>query len=266
MIVDKVFFKKNGYYIVRNVFTENEIKSFRSLAYETLEQDKKNNLVTNVATNIKNVYYPLGDLLGKPIKKLLLSDKVLEIAAEILGETPIYFRDSTYQIGVGDRGFHRDNVDRIANVGQDWDGEYGIIRIGVYMQDHDKYSGGLKVIKGSNNGKSTKKIFVDSKAGDVVIWNLRTLHSGNAARLKLFPNLVLGYRLENALPKFLFKDSQQERISCFMSFAKEGVHLNRYLKEYMQVKMINHIKNSPPLMTNFETSNPNVIIQEVNEK
>jgi hypothetical protein len=236
------------------------------MAHETLEQDKSNNLVTKVTTNTKDVYYPLGDLLNKPLNKILLSDKILKIATEILGEKPIYFRDSTYQIGIGDRGFHRDNVDRIANEGPDWEGEYGIIRMGVYMQDHDKFSGGLKVIAGSNNGENLKKVFVNSKAGDVVVWNLKTLHSGNAARLRFLPNLVLGYRLENILPKFLFQDSQQERISCFMSFAKKGAHLDRYIKEYMQVKMVSHINNSFPSNESYNSNSPRVIIQEVNDK
>ncbi|MBB2145921.1 hypothetical protein GM921_10515 [Pedobacter sp. LMG 31464] len=266
MKIDKEFFNENGYYVIKNVFSNEEISSFRNLAYETLEQDKKNDLVIKVKTEIKDVFYPKGDLLSKPLRKLLLSAKILKIAEEILGETPIYFRDSTYQIGVGDRGFHRDNVDRIANEGPDWIGEYGIVRIGVYMQDHDKYSGGLKVIKGSNNGKNIKRVFVDSKAGDVVVWNLKTLHSGNAARLKFLPNVVMGYRLENMLPTFLFKDSQQERISCFMSFAKKGIHLDRYIEKYMNVKMTDHIKNSIPLENIEGLVKESVIIQEVDGK
>jgi ectoine hydroxylase-related dioxygenase (phytanoyl-CoA dioxygenase family) len=266
MKIDKEFFKKNGYCIVKNVFSEDDIKSFRNLAYETLEKDKEENLVTKVRSKIKNVYYPKGDLLGKPLSQVLLNDKILKIAKEILQDKPVYFRDSTYQIGIGDRGFHRDNVDRITNEGPDWEGEYDIIRMAVYMQDHDKFSGGLKVIQGSHVGENYKKVFIDSKAGDVVVWDLKTFHSGNAQRLKLLSNLVLGYRLENLLPKFLFKDSQQERISCFMSFAKNGNHLERYKEKYMKVKMIDHLKNSVSLKNLDHISVDNLIIQEVNVK
>lgn len=264
MEIDKEFFNTNGYCIVKNVFSLDEIKEFRDLAHETLELDKLNKMVTKVTTEIKDVYYPKGDLLNKPLNKVLLSDKILKIASAILGQEPVYFRDSTYQIGIGDRGFHRDNVDRIANQGEDWNSDYDIIRIGVYMQDHDKYSGGLKVIKGSHNGNNIKRVFVDSKAGDVVVWNLRTFHSGNAARLKIFPNLVLGYRFENLMPAFLLKDSQQERISCFMSFGKEGTHLNRYIEKYMKVKMVEHIKISGSFNDTTEFGNKAVIIKEVN--
>ncbi|SDJ32432.1 Ectoine hydroxylase-related dioxygenase, phytanoyl-CoA dioxygenase (PhyH) family [Pedobacter sp. ok626] len=244
MKIDKDFFNANGYTIVRNVFTREEVEQFRQLAYQTLEEDKANNLVKKVVNDLKDVYYPKGDLLSKSLNKVLLSDKILKIAETILDATPVYFQDSTYQIGIGDRGFHRDNVDRIANQGEDWQGDYDIIRVGVYMQDHDRYSGGLKVVEKSHKGIDGKRVFIDSKAGDVVVWSLRTLHSGNAARLKIFPSLVMGYRFENLLPNFLLKDSQQERISCFMSFAKEGRNLDRYIEKYMKVKMLDHLKNS----------------------
>jgi predicted 2-oxoglutarate/Fe(II)-dependent dioxygenase YbiX len=261
MNIDKEFFDANGYCVIKNVFSLEEISDFRNIAYDTLKDDEKNNMVTHIVEKNKNVYYTKGDLLSKRLNKLLLSDQILKIAEAILGSTPVYFSDSTYQIGVGDRGFHRDNVDRVASQGEDWDGDYDIIRMGIYMQDHDIYSGGLKVIKGSHKGENIKRVFVNSKAGDVVVWNLKTLHSGNAAKLKMFPNLVLGSRLENKLPKFLFKDTQQERISCFMSFAKEGKHLDRYIDKYMKVKMVEHVKNSP---YPDEVLTENVILKKLN--
>jgi hypothetical protein len=203
--------------------------------------------------------------MGSPLVRVLFSDRILQIANLILGQQPTYFGESTYQIGVGDGGFHRDNVDRIANVGDDWKSEYDIIRLGVYMQDHDIYSVGLKVIKDCHVGKGTEKIFIDSKAGDAVVWNLRTLHSGNAVRLKFRTSLVMGYRLENKLPKFLFKDSQQERISCFMSFGKEGTHLDRYIDKYMKVKMIDQIKEFNKIIVFDEIDKKDIKILKIND-
>ena len=65
------------------------------------------------------------------------------------------------------------------------------------------------------------------------MWSLRTLHSGNAVRLKFFP----GYSIntsgkENLVPAFLKKDQQDERISLFMTFALRSTHLERYINEY----------------------------------
>ena len=73
----------------------------------------------------------------------------------------------------------------------------------------------------------------------------------------------MGYRLENKLPSFLMKDTQQERISCFMSFAKDGKHLRRYIDKYMKVKMIEHIENSNYSSLIEEYKNKNVIIKEI---
>ena len=41
MLMDRIFFKENGYYIVKNVFSENEISDFRDLAYKALDLVKK---------------------------------------------------------------------------------------------------------------------------------------------------------------------------------------------------------------------------------
>jgi hypothetical protein len=235
--IDLEFYKKNGYCVVKNVFSEKQISDFRKLAYLSMENDQKNGKGRREISKIKNVWYSEGDLSAKPLSKVLFSEEILKIARKVLDTTPVYFGDSTYQVGAGDRGYHRDNIDRTANVGDDWKGEYELIRFGVYLQDHNHFSGGLKVIEGSHLGRNGKRKFVNSNAGDVVVWNKRTLHSGNGQRLKLFPNLVLGYRLENLLPNFLFLNGEKERISCFMSFAKEGENLNRYIEKYMKVKL-----------------------------
>jgi len=77
----------------------------------------------------------------------------------------------------------------------------------------------------------------------VVAWNLRTLHSGNAVRLKLFPNVSLNRDGREAMvPKFLKKDEQWERISLFMTFALRSRHLDRFIHEY-SLKRADTIEN-----------------------
>ena len=164
----------------------------------------------------------------------MLDDRILEIARTVLhSDDLIYFGDSSYQIGTGLRGFHRDNIDRTDLRRPDWKGEYKLIRLGIYLQDHKIYSGGLKVRERSHINESGKVVFVGTEVGDVVVWNLKTIHSGNAVRLKLFPNYSIDSSgKEGFIPSFLKKDQQQERISLFMTFAIKSDHLNRYIKEY----------------------------------
>ncbi len=180
------------------------------------------------------------------IRPMLLDDRILNIVRQLLGQEIVYFGDSAFQFGVGFRGFHRDNVDREFNKGDDWKGDYPIVRFGIYTQDHKNYSGGLKVKQGSHKNKTGKSVLLDIEVGDFAIWNLRTLHSGNAVRLKLFPNFVLDY-FERFVPSFLKVDESQERILAACSFAKKGPELDRYINEYMNkaepVKL--NMKNSP---------------------
>lgn len=235
LIIDKQSFDRDGYLVVKNVFTAEEIKQLRDAAYQQYKIDQLKNLsfqIPNLPTKAK---YAKGDLLSKELlHKTLLDERILKIARTILGQDDlIYFGDSSYQIGTGLRGFHRDNIDRTDLTGPDWQGDYTLVRIGIYLQDHKNYSGGLKIKLGTHKNADGKPVFVDSEVGDVALWSLKTIHSGNAVRLKLFPNYSINTSgKENMIPAFLKKEEQQERISLFMTFALKSKHLDRYINEY----------------------------------
>ena len=138
LIIDKKKFDTDGYLLVEKVFSPAEIEQFRKLAYEQYEIDKSKKLdfqLPNLPTKAK---YNKGDLLSKEkLHPILLDDRILTIAKTILGSDDlIYFGDSSYQIGTGLRGFHRDNIDRTDLNGPDWQGEYTLIRLGIYLQNH----------------------------------------------------------------------------------------------------------------------------------
>lgn len=225
-------FEKQGYLIVRQVFTSGEVADLRKAAYDHRDRQQQRGLIAQVkqASSVK------GDLLSKEgLGWIIYDPRIVAIATELLGDTPIYFSDSTYQIGTGTRGFHRDNIDRYQfGQGDDWTGAYPLIRFGVYLQDHDTYSGGIRFKAGSHEAADGPHVFADTRAGDIVVWNMRTLHSGNARRLKLFNNLPLHVGLENRLPDFLFRDQQEERVSLFFSYGLDGPHLNRYVEQHIQ--------------------------------
>lgn len=233
--IDKKKFDTDGYLLIKDVFSPSEIEQFRKLAYEQYEIDKSKKLdfqLPNLPTKAK---YNKGDLLSKEkLHQILLDDRILKIARTILGSDDIiYFGDSSYQIGTGLRGFHRDNIDRTDMSGPDWKGEYTLIRIGIYLQNHKDYSGGLKIKSGSHKNKDGKVLFVGNEIGDVAAWSLKTLHSGNAVRLKFLPEFSINKAgREGMVPAFLKKDEQHERISFFMTFALRSSHLDRYINEY----------------------------------
>src|SRR5262245_18101309 len=120
-------FWDEGYLVIRIVFSPTEIERFRRPALEN-RQGK-------------------GDLLSHPeLRKPLLDDRVLSIAAQILGDTPVYYGDSSCNLGQHAFGFHKDNADRSDPNAPDWKGKYTQIRFGLYLQDHSWHSGGLRVI------------------------------------------------------------------------------------------------------------------------
>lgn len=220
-------FEENGYALKIDVFTNEEIATMRNAVAAQFESDGLEGRTKQVAKT--KAKYAKGDLLSKKFLRNMLMAKDILQSNEI-----VYFGDSTYQIGTGSRGFHRDSVDRIFDSGPDWQSPYNIIRIGIYLQDHKNYSGGLKIKVGSNNKADGKTIFINSNAGDVAAWSLKTLHSGNAVRLRMFPNYSINNSsIEKRVPEFLKRNEQQERMSLFMTFGVEGAHTDRYINEYM---------------------------------
>ena len=228
-------FQQQGYLIVRSVFTPEEVAQLRQSAYEHRDRQQQLGLVAQVkqAASVK------GDLLSKNgLGWVIYDPRIVAIATEILGDAPTYFADSTYQIGTGTRGFHRDNIDRYQfGQGADWDDAYRMIRFGVYLQDHDSYSGGIRFKAGSHRTAVGSDVFADTRAGDVVLWDLRILHSGNARRMKVLNNLPLHVGLENRLPDFLFREQQGERISLFFSYGLANHHLDRYVEQHVVKRM-----------------------------
>jgi hypothetical protein len=233
--IDKERFDKDGFLLLKNIFTKGEIIQIRKNAYESLEVDKSKNLTFKLTSKLTNALYAKGDILSKDaLRHVLLDERIIQLVKGVLGDSPVYFGDSNYHFGVGLRGFHRDNVDRIDMTAPDWDGDYPIVRLAIYLQDHKNYSGGLKVKVGSHKNASGKSIFIDSEEGDVAIWNLRTIHSGNAVRLKFFPNFSIDRsRIEAMVPAFLKKDQQKERATLFMTFGLKSKHLDRYIEKHM---------------------------------
>lgn len=245
--IDKKKFDQDGYLVLPKTFSTKEIAQFRKLVYEQYEIDKSKKLDFQLANLPTQAKYNKGDLLSKEkLFHILLDERILQIARTVLGSDKIvYFGDSSYQIGTGFRGFHRDNIDRTNLDGPDWKGEYSLIRIGIYLQNHKDYSGGLKIKVGTHKNADGKTVFINNEEGDVATWSLKTVHSGNAVRLKWFPGLSID-KGENRIPAFMKKEEDKERISLFMTFALHSPHLDRYIQEYTLKRQdtLDHLKAS----------------------
>jgi hypothetical protein len=241
IVVDVEKFWSEGYIWLKNVFSKEEIESYRQRIYESPNKE--------------------GDLLSNPrLRGLLLDDRILSIASQILGQTPIYFGESVARFTWSGPGWHRDNVDRDDPKAPDWQGRYTIIKFGIYPQDHSRHSGGLNIREKSHllpgiDGPPEqvgRNRYMASEPGDVLVWTLRTTHSARGYQLK-FPRSIqiepspgpklphsinwlarmlqaAGINRLQGVPKFLIApEEKKDRILISMAFGTDDDHFKRYL-------------------------------------
>ncbi len=256
-------FRRDGYAVVRSVFSADEVLKLREAVQNLAAQD-----VQDAGDGGQFLPYELS--VYPELSELLLDDRLLDVAHRLLGDTPVYFRDSAVNIGGTVRGWHKDNRvdDRYNPSAPDWQGTYPIIRMGIYLQDHKTHSGGLALRVGSHsNPKSLrvsaaqafwglvsrfrkgsyvralaggmltagKPIHAPSKAGDVIVWNLRTTHTAHTLRLKALPTLKLPPAIENRIPESLALPEEKERIAVFATYGAPSPHLTRML-DHLQTR------------------------------
>ncbi|MGK5681042.1 hypothetical protein [Actinoplanes sp. URMC 104] len=218
--VDK--FWENGYAILRNVYTPDEIQRFREGAFASRGRGP-------------------GDLLSNPLMQdALLDGNFVAVARKLLGSDDIWYAgDSSFTINSGQRGFHKDNVDRKDPKGPDWNGRYTLLRFGIYLQDHWTHTGGLNLRAKSHNTTDHsygKNVYVRTRVGDIAVWSMRTTHSGNGALLRWpwrnkFPEPT---EIPN-LPKWKVAKPDGDRLAVFAALGLNDAHHDRYV-EYMKTR------------------------------
>jgi hypothetical protein len=136
-------------------------------------------------------------------------------------------------------------------------------RFGVYLQNYKQWSGGLLVIAGSHRGALSeyggggatieldfKLLVIDSQSftvgwpkkdvhivptepGDLVIWNLRTMHSAGARRLAERPDLAMLPAFEKQIyEKFpnIFRPQPGPRNAFFFDYGTPTEEVDLYIK------------------------------------
>ncbi|MDA9282314.1 phytanoyl-CoA dioxygenase family protein [Pseudomonadales bacterium] len=234
-------FESDGYLVVKDVISKRRIQEIRDALEVIREKSKKSG---NVLYDQKypDATFLLGDLPSfaelEPFEFLVFNKDIVDIVRSLIGSEIVYFGESNAQSGVAVRGNHKDNriSDREDASGLDWQGDYPLVRVGIYLHDSDIYSGGVKIMPGSHKLPTSKfrggGVNVDAKAGDLVIWKLTTTHSGNAKRLKLLKNLSLHPRIEDFVPAMFERLNPIERRSMFVVYGAAGEHLNRYIQYF----------------------------------
>ena len=262
----KNFFFKNGYVVLRNIYTEEQIQRYRKFIKKKIEHyigKKQKNW-----KELENIQFK--DVLSYPeISDAILNEELLNNIKILLDENEIYYWGYS-SFRYNEQSYRSTHNDAKNDYENPFKSKYPLLRIGIYLQDHKKFSNGLKIFKGSCHtykyGRTLlKKIFkdkeirylvpqrlrpqnVDTEPGDVVICNFRTCHSGNALRLKYFKNITLSPFFENSLYRHfpnIFEPSEKERAVIFSTFGAMGNPLKNFIQDNLKnSEIVSTINNS----------------------
>ena len=231
--------KDKGFLLIKCVFSDDEVAKLKDYC------SNKCSLVSF------NESIP-GDVLeSQELRPILFKKDIIDLVGDILRDDPVYFRDSQIHCKPNERIFHSDARADRSNPRKS---DYPIYRLGVFMQDHKKFSGGIKFRSNSHKRLIFNKLnlknlllgkgfhndpfvylnigrIINAKAepGDLVIWNLRTEHSGGAVIPKFFENLAFIPKIDKYIPNFLKLKEHQERMSIFYAFGKDSFELQEYV-------------------------------------
>jgi ectoine hydroxylase-related dioxygenase (phytanoyl-CoA dioxygenase family) len=173
---------ENGYFILKNVFSENEINTFR-------------NEVNNYINNNKTIKNANGITIPDFIKysefkntKNIMNNKIINnILKEIFDDD--YRFCSHNDIGINRVvGWHKDKLNgeyanyETVNIWSEHNNEkHEIVKILIYLQDHSTNNDSLKLVPKShldNNINTNNFIQLNPSLGDVIIFDQRITHRG----------------------------------------------------------------------------------------
>lgn len=218
--LDVAAFWEKGYAILPGFYSPEEIEGFRKAAFDSRGSG--------------------GDLLANPhLRQVLLDGRMIAVARKLLGTDDIaYTGDSSFTINGTQRGFHKDNADRLDPNAPDWEDRYTQLRFGIYCQDHSEHTGGLNLRIGSHDIPNTtdgENLYVKTRPGDLAVWSMRITHSGNGMLLK-DPNAP--YPLPTEQERFSPDEvapPDGDRVAIFVHLGANDKHAQRYA-DYLKTR------------------------------
>jgi hypothetical protein len=120
-----------------------------------------------------------------------------------------------------------------------------VYRVGIYLQDHNRDGHGLHVRPGSHHTKSVydgNPKTLETRAGDVIIFDIRLTHAGQFA--DLFEKAMLRIERRSKKSESLYRLKQgwqrlkgsKEKLSLFMTYGAQGSDLDYYCDFEMRAK------------------------------
>jgi len=182
-------FWKDGYIILRNVFSSQEINEYRELIHKFVKENKtlKNAGGITIPNFIKH-----SEL--SEVKGLMENEKIHKELERIFGGNDYRFCQHN-DIGINRIvGWHKDKLNgkyashETVDIWSEINGEkHEIVKVLIYLQDHRDNNDGLKLVPGSHlvrNMQTKGTIQLRPELGDVVIFDQRITHRGMDHQVK----------------------------------------------------------------------------------
>lgn len=183
------FYDKNGYIILKNVFSREEIEIFNN---EILLYTRRHKTIKNAGGITIPDFIKQHDL--QKTASIKDNSKIHNTLNEIFNGSDYRFC-SHNDIGINRIvGWHKDKLNgevakyETIDIWSNYEGEkHEIVKVLVYLQDHSNNNDGLKIVPGSQNIRQIKtngSIQLRPSLGDVVIFDQRITHRGMDKQVK----------------------------------------------------------------------------------
>ncbi len=220
-------FDENGYFVLENFFSKNEVNYYIAKINELFSLSK------DFSSSSKFFGCPDGVTKNSSFWPIIFNKKLISTIEKIFGEKIKYTQHSDIHVNLPAGAFHRDNAYRNFGEGPDWNEEknsYKVVRVAIYLTDFNDSGSSLILLPKSNKQENiiNKKEFLfwnylrhywrkffdsnslghfffsrkikklETKPGDCVIFDQRLIHAGGCVKGN-FPkySIFLSYGVEN---------------------------------------------------------------------
>jgi len=142
------FFRENGYLIVPNVLSDEQVDYLRSRILNIFSSGEWKKSEYNTERVLSDVYNTFPDFIN-----LTLNKTVIEVISSILGSRPVLMPETAIHYKFY-TGWHKDTSSQ-EREGKTfhWNDDALMLQCGFYLQDNDDLGGGLTVMQGSHKTK-----------------------------------------------------------------------------------------------------------------
>ena len=177
-----------GYFILKNIFSEKEINDFKS---DILEYTKSNKTIKNASGITIPDFIKKSSLVR--VSKIKENQKINTVLHEIFGENYRFCEHN--DIGINRIvGWHKDKLNGLyakyetVDIWSEHKGEkHEIVKVLTYLEDHTNDDDGLKIVPSSHiKRKINSNGFIQLRPslGDVIIFDQRITHRGMTRQVK----------------------------------------------------------------------------------